>query len=133
MPLQKLNNKNINKTILIVEDEVSLLQPLSKKIKQEGFHTLEAKNGAEALMILLKNKVDLVLLDIVMPVMDGITVLQKMRADKKMKNVPVIILTNLTDDHKMAEALENGAYDFLVKSDLQLEDIIKKIKDKLTM
>ena len=119
------------KTILVVEDEISLAMALSEKLTKEGFYVLRAPNGLEALDVIAKNKVDLVLLDIIMPVMDGITMLKKMRMNEESKEIPVIVLTNLNDDVKMAQALESGVYDFLVKTDWKIEDVVLKIKSKL--
>ena len=73
-------------------------------------------------------KPDLILLDIVMPVMDGLSMLGEL---KKISNVPVIILTNLSDEEKLAEALEKGSHDYLVKSNYSLQDVINKINQVL--
>lgn len=119
------------KTILVVEDEAPLLKALGNKIKRAGFNVLEAKNGREGLIVLKKKRADLVLLDVVMPIMDGMTTLEKIFGDKKLSKTPVIILSNLSDEEKIKESMEKGAHDYLVKSDWRIEDVIKKIKDKL--
>ena len=119
------------KTILIVEDDAPLRNALRDKLICEGFTTLEAKNGAEGLEVALAEHPDLILLDIVMPVMDGITMLKKLRKDEWGKNARIIMLTNLSDTEKMTEAIEQGSYDYLVKSDWKIEDIIAKVKEKI--
>ncbi|MBI4653236.1 response regulator [Candidatus Kuenenbacteria bacterium] len=119
------------KTILIIEDEISLQNILKKRLERENFLVLEAKNGEEGLDIALRERPDLILLDIIMPVMDGLTMLKKLRENGWGKNVMVILLTNLSDNEKIAEAVVHGTYDYLVKSDWKIEDVVAKIREKL--
>lgn len=119
------------KKILIVEDEVSLRNILRDKLSSEGFAILEAKNGKEGLELAFSEHPDLILLDIVMPIMDGITMLKRLRTDVWGKNAKVITLTNLTDDQRVADVLALGTQDFLVKSDWKLENVVKVVRDKL--
>jgi len=123
--------KIFSKTILIVEDEVSLRHALRDKLTHEGFSVSEAKNGAEGLKSALRDKPDLILLDIIMPKMDGMTMLKKLRIDKWGKDAKVIILTNLSDSQKVADAMAQGSYDYLVKSDWKIEDVIKRVNERL--
>lgn len=120
--------KGKNKTILIVEDEPALLMVLADKFRREGFVVLEAKDGEEALRTALHNHPDLLILDIVMPSMDGLTMLKKLREDKWGEYVPVLILSNLSDPEQIDEAAHSGAIDFLVKSNWGLDDVITKVK-----
>lgn len=115
----------------IVEDEVSLLEVLSDKFVKEGFNVLQAKNGDEGLKVALAEHPDIILLDIIMPVMDGMTMLKKLREDSWGKDAKVIILTNLSDNEKTAQALDGGSDDYLVKSDWKIEDVVKKVEEKL--
>ena len=117
--------------ILIVEDEESLRTVLRDKLKGEGYNVLTAKNGKEGLAVALKKHPDLILADIIMPVMDGMTMVKKLRDDTWGKNVSVIILTNLSDAEKTAEAVDRGVFDILIKSDWKIEDVIDKIKNEL--
>lgn len=94
---------------------------------------MKAVNGKKGLELALSKKPDIILLDIVMPVMDGISMLKALRRDDRGKDVPVIILTNLSDAQSAADTLENKAFDFLVKSDWKLEDVVKKVKEKLNI
>jgi len=119
------------KKILIVEDETSLRNALRDKLMLEGFITLEAKNGEEGLDVALRDHPDLILLDIIMPKMDGLTMLKKLREDVWGKNTKVILLTNLNDNEKVSEALLQGSYDYLVKSDWKIEDVVTKIRARL--
>ena len=120
-----------NKKILVVEDEISLRGALSNKLAREGFVVLEAKNGEEGLEMALSAHPDLILLDIVMPVMDGMTMLQKLREDAWGAEAKIFILTNLSDTNKVADAIMQGSYDYLVKTDWTLEDIVDRISKKL--
>ncbi len=117
--------------ILIIDDEKTLLNALVNKFTEESFKTLVAVNGEDGLATALAERPDLILLDIIMPKMDGITMLKKLRLDKWGKTVPVILLTNLSDDIKVAEALAAGSNDYLVKTDWAISDVVKKVSDKL--
>lgn len=119
------------KKILIVEDEEAELRALKDKFQGEGFECLEAKDGREGLRVAVTSHPDLILLDLILPEMDGITMLKKLREDEWGKDVPVIILTNLSDDKTITEAIRSGIYSYLVKTDWRLEDVVKKVKAKL--
>lgn len=120
-----------NSTILIVEDEKPLRQALVDKFTREGFSILEAKDGEEGLRAAQDKHPALILLDIIMPKMDGMTMLQELRRDDAAGKIPVIILTNLTDAKAVEKAVGQGVYDFLVKSDWRLEEVVAKVKKKL--
>jgi DNA-binding response OmpR family regulator len=117
-------------TVLIVEDEIALLEVLSDKLKNNGFGVLIAKNGEEGLKLIEHQKPDLVLLDILMPRMDGVTMLRHLRDEMKNK-VPVIVLTNLGSTDNAREAKELGADDFLIKADHSLDEVVSKVRSHL--
>jgi len=117
--------------ILIVEDEEILLTALSEELKQEGFVVVGAKDGVEGVETAVKEKPDLVLLDLVMPRLDGIGALKQMKENALIKDIPVVILTNLSDYDKISDALSLGAMDYLVKANYRLEDLVNKIKTVL--
>lgn len=119
------------KIILVVEDELSLFNALQNKLTLAGFTVLEAKNGEEGLAVALREHPALILLDIIMPVMDGMTMLYELRKDPWGRDAKVILLTNLSDAERVAESLRLGVYDYLVKSDWKLEDLVKKVREKL--
>jgi CheY-like chemotaxis protein len=122
----------LNKKILIVEDEAPLRNAVSDILTFEGFTVFQAKNGQEGLTLALSEHPDLILLDLMMPVMDGLTMLEKLRQDPEYgKGAAVILLTNINDPEKVAQATEAGSYDFLVKSDWNIEDVVKKIKTRV--
>ncbi len=118
-------------SVLIVEDDVHLRQALRDKLIRQGFLVLEAKNGLEGQEVAVREHPDLILLDIVMPIMDGITMLTKLREDAWGKEAAVVMLTNLNDNEKLAAAMAQGSYDYLVKSDHKIEDIVRVVQKKL--
>ena len=128
---------NYNKKILVVEDEVPLMNALNDKLTKEGFTVLQAKNGEEGLDIALIEKPDLILADILMPKMDGLVMLKKIRESEEGKKIKFIILTNVNSSEKIAEAMDlqevitDGSFEYFIKASIKLEDIVKKIKEKL--
>jgi len=121
-------------TILIVEDEISLRNALRDKFVRKGFSILEAKDGEEGLAVALEKEPNLILLDIIMPRMDGMTMLKKLRQENRWaKNVPVMLLSNLGgDDEKMMLEIEKDRLvDYLVKSNWSLNEVVEKVKEKL--
>jgi len=119
------------KKILIVDDEKFVVKALTEKLVAEGFSIESAYDGQEALLKVNQVKPDLILLDIIMPKLDGISVLKILKARSETKNIPVIILTNLYDDKKVNEVLETGGTDYLIKVEHTLSDIVQEAKEKL--
>jgi DNA-binding response OmpR family regulator len=123
------------KKILIVEDELPLRNALLDILTFEEFAVLQADNGEEGLAVALKDHPDLILLDVVMPVMDGLTMLKKLRGtDDYGAHVPVIMLSNLSlyneNISKGVNAMDPSYY--LVKTDWALPDVVKKVKGLLS-
>lgn len=123
----------MTKRILVVEDEQLTRQALVDELAGEGFEVLQAVNGEEGLNTALREHPDLVLLDIVMPKMDGVTVMSKLREDAWGKDVPIIMLTVLdSDDAILGKIVENKpAYYLIKKNELHAEEIVAKVKEKL--
>lgn len=119
------------KKILLVEDEAVLLELLADKFKDSGFFVSTAQNAETGIKLALQDHPDLILLDLILPKMDGLTMLRKLRKDSWGKEVPVIILSNLNDQKKISEAMRIGVYDFLVKSNVKLADVVKQVKEVL--
>jgi len=122
------------KIILIVEDEPPILSILSDKLTQNGFEVIQATNGLDGLNLALQKHPDLVLVDILMPKIDGMTMLQKLRADAWGKTVPAIILTNVNPDNN--QTLEDinktqPAY-YFVKSDIKLDEVVERVREILS-
>jgi DNA-binding response OmpR family regulator len=120
--------------VLIVEDEDIIRKAYADELKENGFVVLIAQNGQEGLQTALDKKPDIVLLDILMPVMDGLTMMSKLRKSGGYgKKVPIILLTNLSaGEEKIIEAVtkDEPAY-YLIKSDWNLSDVIEKIRERL--
>lgn len=121
----------MKKKILIVEDEVSLRGALEMKLAMEGFDILQASDGKMGLEIALAEKPDLVLLDLILPKLDGITVLKELRANEAGKEIPVIILTNLNSSEMIEKAIAEGSTDYLIKVDWKIDEVVEKVKGKL--
>lgn len=122
------------KKILIIEDETSLLKVLEDRFLQEGFIVLKATDGVQGYNVALESHPDIILLDIVLPLMSGLEILKKIKKNDDTKSIPVIILTNLADIESLNKAMENENFnDYLVKSDWKIEDVVKKVKDKLNI
>lgn len=119
------------KKILIVEDEMYLRIPLAEQLKAGGFEVLGAKDGVEGLEMSLREHPDLILLDVMMPKMNGTEMLQKLREDEWGKNAKVIILTNSVERDFVKNILGDGVPEYLVKSDWDLSDLVRKVKHVL--
>jgi len=122
-----------NKKILIIEDEEAMLDAISQALTNQEFTTLTATDGEQGLAISLKERPDLILLDILMPKMDGMIMLQKLRHDEWGRTVPVIILTNVNPNssYVINSVLRNQPAYYLVKSDIKLEGIVDRVKEVL--
>ena len=112
---------------LIVEDDSFLLSAYRLKLEGLGYEIKEALDGAEALKILEWWTPELVILDLMLPKMDGFDFLTKMKADHRWKNVPVLVASNLGQREDIDRAMALGAAGYVVKSDLSLEDLVTKI------
>jgi DNA-binding response OmpR family regulator len=118
------------KKILIVEDEKMLSDALAFKLSGSGFSVLTAENGEIGLEMAVSQKPDLILLDLIMPIMDGKTMLRKLREFPQFKTTPVVVLTNAGDVHSMMETRTYyNANEFLIKSNVSPDQIVKKIRD----
>lgn len=116
------------KAILIVEDDPVLLKMYSEKFTFEGFKVLNAKDGEEALRVASTESPDTILLDIMLPRMSGTDFLEKFRQNPKGKTVPVIALTNLTEEAEKQRAIKLGVKAYLVKAMQTPEEVVEKVK-----
>ena len=119
------------KKILVVEDEKTIRTTFVDAIGFEGFTIFGAKDGIEGLEVALKEHPDVILLDVLMPKMDGLQMLKKLRADEWGKKVPVIVLSNVAEKEEIAAAVESDVFDYFVKTDIKITDVIAKIREKL--
>lgn len=119
------------KTILFIEDEPTLQRTVGQVLEQEGFKIKKALDGEIGLKLAKKFKPDLILLDLILPKMDGFKVLTELKKDLSTKNIPVIILTNLEQSADVEKVLSLGATTYLVKANYELKEVIEKIKENL--
>lgn len=115
------------KTILAVDDEEHILELLAYNLERDGYHVIKAETGEDALDILEKEKIDIVLLDWMLPGIDGIEVLRRIRANKTLKLLPVIFLTAKGDEISKVVGLEVGSDDYLVKP-FGVHELLARIK-----
>ncbi len=117
------------KQVLIVEDEKPLSHALEMKLGHQGYGTRVVTNGTEALAALEKGHYDMILLDLIMPIMDGFAVLTELKARKN--KIPVIVLSNLGQNEDQVKSKELGAIDYFVKSNTPIADIVARIAKAL--
>ena len=118
--------KNIK--ILLAEDDVFLLNMYAEKFRTESFDVIIADNGIKALKTAKDEIPDIMILDIMLPKMNGFEVLEDIRKDEEIKDTPVIILTNLESAGDVQKAIELGAKDYLVKANYKMKEVLEKIK-----
>ena len=120
------------KKILVVEDDKFLRELIIQKLLSEGYSTAEAVDGEEGIKKIAEEKPDLVLLDIILPGIDGFEVLKQAKANEDIKDIPIIILSNLGQQDDTDKGIELGAKDYLIKAEFTPGEIIEKIKAVLT-
>ena len=117
--------------ILLIEDEEMLANMYETKFKNEGFNIRKALDGETGLKMAIEDKPDIILLDIIMPKLDGFSVLKKIKENDKIKNVPVVLLTNLGQDEDIKKGQTLGAAGYLVKANLTPIEVVNKVKEYL--
>lgn len=117
--------------ILIIEDDKFLRELIAKKLSLENFEISEAIDGEGGLKKIKQEKPDLILLDLILPAMDGFEVLSKMKEDSGISSIPVIILSNLGQREDIEKGLKLGAIDYLVKAHFTPNEIVEKVKQTL--
>jgi len=121
------------RTILLCEDEEFVARSYARKLEIEGFVVRHAHNGQEALEMLKTETVDLILLDLMMQIKSGFDVLAEIRGgkDNTIKNIPIVVASNLGQSSDIEEAKRLGADDFIIKSNVSLKELVKKIREHL--
>lgn len=119
------------KTILIIEDDKFLRELITQKLIREGYNISEAADGEEGIKKVKEEKADLVLLDLILPGIDGFEVLSRMKEEPALSQIPVIILSNLGQKDDVEKGLKMGAVDYLIKAHFTPGEIIEKIKKAL--
>ena len=120
--------KIMAKKILIIEDDNFLRILLSKKLRSEVYSILSAAESVEAFNLLKSNKPDLILLDLLLPGVDGFEILKKIRQTEETKNIPVIVFSNLSEEKDIKKVQDLGITDFMVKSNFTLDELLDKVK-----
>ena len=118
------------KHILLVDDDIVLSEMYAERLKASGF-TVTVEHDGEAGLAAAKNKPDLILLDIMMPKMNGLDVLKQLKADATLEKIPVILLTALIQELDRVKGIKGGAVDYYVKSEVMPGDLIKRIEKVL--
>lgn len=119
------------KTILIVEDDPDISNLLEKKLNLEGFKTIKAVDGESAIALAENQKPNFVILDILLPKIEGISVLQYLHDEQKTAKIPVIVLSNLDSQESIDQVKAIGNYEYCIKAKTNLDDLVKKIKERL--
>ena len=116
------------KKILIIEDEEDINDAISEVLVDAGYNVVSAKNGRIGLELALKEHPDLILLDLVMPVMDGRETLRRLHEDSWGRTAKIIILTSMDDVTNIASAHDYHITDYIIKAHISLEDVLKKVR-----
>lgn len=118
--------------LLIVEDDELMLRMYTKLLSYVGFDTVVAKDGEEGLQKARTEKPSLIVLDIMMPKVNGLDVLKTLKSERETQNIPVVLLTNVSDDNILTEALKLGATGYLIKSQIANNELVDEIKQYLS-
>lgn len=119
------------KSILIIEDDNFLQKALGFTLKEEGYKIASATDGEKAIIMVKKDPPDLILLDLILPKIDGFDVLSQIKADKTISDIPVIIVSNLGDKESVEKGLKMGVKGYIIKAHFKLAEIVDKIKEVL--
>ncbi|MCH8048892.1 response regulator [Patescibacteria group bacterium] len=119
------------KKILFIEDEASLQKAVGDVLTEEEFEVISALDGEVGLRLAKDQKPDLILLDLIMPKMNGIEVLKRLKEFEETKDIPVIVLTNSEEMEHIQQAIDLGATTYLVKINYKLDEVVEKIKGVL--
>ncbi|MBI4812641.1 response regulator [Candidatus Falkowbacteria bacterium] len=117
--------------ILLVEDDPFLLNMYATKFELENFKVIVAEDGEKGVKLAMKESPDIILLDIILPKMNGFEVLKKLKDDKELSKIPVILLTNLSQKNEIEQGLAMGAKDYLIKAHFMPSEVVDKIKEVL--
>lgn len=117
--------------ILVIDDDDSLSSVYEMALKKEGYEVLKSPTGQEGINLATTASPNLILLDQVLPDISGNEVLKKLKTDEKTKNIPVVLLSNFSQEELVKEAINQGAADYIFKYQVEINDVISKIKEVL--
>jgi DNA-binding response OmpR family regulator len=121
--------KKMAKSILIIEDDNFLQGLEAKKLKKEGYETFTASDSVEAFKVIDSGEtIDMILLDLLLPDVDGFEILAKVRESPRVKDTPVIVFSNLSEQKDVDRAKRLGIHEFMVKSNFTLDELVEKVK-----
>ncbi len=123
-----MTTKDGKTKILLIEDDPFLSSMYSTKFEMENFYVSSAEDGEKGLKLALNEKPDIILLDILMPKMNGFEVLEKLKANEETNKIPVILLTNLNQKDEIERGMSLGANDYLIKAHFMPSEVVDKIK-----
>lgn len=121
----------VKQKVLIVEDEEVIADLLQRKLEKEGFQTCRAENGQVGLDLARKEKPDLIVLDLIMPKMDGFTLMAEIQKDAGLKGIPLVIVSNSGQPVELNRARELGAKDWLIKTEFDPQELVDKVRKQL--
>lgn len=125
------NNSQKNKKVLIVEDDLPTIEAVAFKLSRKGIVAGTALNGEEAIERLKREKYDLILLDLLLPEKNGFKVIKEIKTSSQSKNAKIIVFSNLGQEENIKKAMQFGADDYIVKSDIKINDLVEKILKEL--
>jgi len=120
------------KVLLIIEDDPLIVKIYSTRLKADGYDVYSAENGEDGIVLIREKKPDVIVLDVMMPRVDGFGVLEAIASQEDTKNIPVLVYSNLASEEEIARAKAMGAREFVVKADISPTEMVTKIKGYLT-
>jgi DNA-binding response OmpR family regulator len=120
-----------DKTVLLVEDDPLIVSMLEQKLAAKGYAVSRAMSEPEIDMVLEEHDVDLVLLDIMLPDLNGLTILKKIKEDPRYKSIPVLVISNLGQREDIERGLQGGAADYIVKANTYPDEIVERVEKLL--
>jgi len=123
--------EKMQKKLLVVEDDIHVMKVLMTRLSDEGFTVLGATTGEEGLQMALSEHPNLILVDIILPKMNGIEVVERLRKDDWGKTARVMVVSNLTDEASMQKMQDLNVIGYVVKTDLSIEKLIEKVKQEV--
>jgi len=116
------------KTILVAEDDTLYASVYQNKLTKEGYNVTVVSNGAEAVKKAAEIKPDLILMDLIMPEMDGFTALEKIKSNPETKGIKVVVMSNLGQDSDIKRAKDLGAEEYFIKANISIQELVEKLK-----
>lgn len=123
--------KTLTKQILLVEDDRFLRRACAAGLRQRGWTVLTAVDGEEALRMIQNERIDLVLLDMLMPKLHGLDVMRALKAEERTQSIPVLVLSNSSREQDVQEIMQLGAVGYLVKANLSLQELGNRVAELL--